>query len=233
MRQTLKVVDEQFGICSEKSIAVRRAWEKICVPVDHEDFDGCDIELSGLSNGIHYICEEDNQFKVCAKGNDLNLLPYNAFHWSIIGKNAIDYTASTGTQLGTSIDGGVCLQIVDMPEFPYYPQTVTIQLHIVGYPVISKRFPINDCDFNDPDCEDYHNNNFTNNDMPQLNRNQPSYDDSSFVKIYDIMGNLIIENTKSNILNNRDLLEPGSLYIYTYFDANNIFLGVEKIFHVD
>jgi hypothetical protein len=216
MWKVLNYVDTEYGICSEKSIAVRRAFEKIGLPVDIENFDGCDIEITNLSNGGQYICEEDNQFRICAVGNDIGVIPYNAFHWQIIGKDAIDYDVSSGTQLGTSIDGGSCLQVVDIPEFPYYPQTVTIKLDVAGYPTLTKRFIINDCDGDDPDCEEYHDSNFGNNGSQQGRVTKNSIENISFIKVYDIRGNLIIEGTDFNVLYNKHLLKLGTLYLHVF-----------------
>jgi hypothetical protein len=232
MESTLQVVDEEFGICSEKSIAVRRAWEKICVPVDLEDFDGCDIEIRNITTGVSPICEEDNGFEICAVGNDIDLIPYNAFHWQIIGKSAIQYNASTGSQVGTAIDGGKCLVIDNIPEFPYYPQTVTIRLRIDGFLSITKRFTIYDCDGDDPTCEEFHDNNFGSNDNQQGRKSELSFDHSSHVKVYNIMGNLIFEGNSEDIKIN-STLEHGNLYIYTYYDNLNRLIGAEKVFNVD
>ena len=231
--KTLETVDNLFGICSEKSIAVRRAWQAICVPVDLANFDGCDIQLSGLTSGTQAICEEDNEFEICAVGNDVNFIPYEAFHWAIIGRNAINYTASSGSQVGTAIDGGSCLTINNIPEFPYYPQTVTIRLNIDGYPSMTRRFIINDCDGDDPTCEDYHDDNFGNNGNQQGRVSNPSTEDDTIVKVYDIMGRLIFEGVKSEIIIDIDRLEKGSLYIYCYFDNLNRIIRTEKIFYVD
>ena len=231
--KTLETVDNLFGICSEKSIAVRRAWQAICVPVDLANFDGCDIQLSGLTSGTQAICEEDNEFEICAVGNDVNFIPYESFHWGIIGRNAIGYSASSGSQVGTAIDGGSCLTITNIPEFPYYPQTVTIRLNIDGYPSMTRRFIINDCDGDDPTCEDYHDDNFGNNGNQQGRVSNPSTEDDTIVKVYDIMGRLIFEGVKSEIIIDIDRLEKGSLYIYCYFDNLNRIIRTEKIFYVD
>jgi hypothetical protein len=216
MNKTLEAVDHLFGICSEKSIAVRRAWEEICLEVDIENFDGCDIQLSGLTSGTQAICEEDNAFQICAVGNDVNLIPYESFHWGIIGRNAINYTASSGSQVGTAIDGGSCLTINNIPEFPYYPQTVTIKLDVAGYPTLTKRFIINDCDGDDPDCEEYHDSNFGNNGSQQGRVTKNSIENISFIKVYDIRGNLIIEGTDFNVLYNKHLLKLGTLYLHVF-----------------
>ena len=233
MNKTLEAVDHLFGICSEKSIAVRRAWEEICLEVDIENFDGCDIQLSGLTSGTQAICEEDNAFQICAVGNDVNLIPYESFHWGIIGRNAINYTASSGSQVGTAIDGGSCLTINNIPEFPYYPQTVTIRLNIDGYPSMTRRFIINDCDGDDPTCEEYHNDNFGNNGSQQDRISNSSTKDDTIIRVYDIMGRLIFAGDESEMDRNIDRLERGSLYIYCYFDNLNRIIRTEKIFYVD
>lgn len=186
MWATLRVVDEKYGLCSTESISVRRAWETICVIPDHLDFDGCDISVEGIGFTSSWICEETDHFKVCAAGNDVNLIPSNAFRWTIIGQKSVNYVMN-GNQSGNSQHGGSCLEVVDIPDLPYYPQIVTIQLYVQGYPIDKKRIKLIDCDHDDPTCEEYFNQSNLINNTESLST-LITDKQISFVEIYDIYG---------------------------------------------
>jgi hypothetical protein len=150
--EMIKITESNFDLCSDESIAIRRAWCQICVgPAPFCSF-GCDFHLDGPT----FICEEDDYLQICLGGN---YNPVIQTRWRIIAKNGLNWQA-IGNQTGNTVTGGSCLTITDLPKYPYYPQEAVIKFYsptLGSESIIRKRIVLLDCDNDDPTCEDYYN----------------------------------------------------------------------------
>ena len=156
MRTTLEVALEEYGRCSDEYISVARAWEEICVPTgltDQNDYiHECDYSFSVPATK----CEEDDYLKICLTNSGPNEL----YRWTVSSAQSTDFVLN-GTQSGNSTHGVglTCLELIDFPQFSYYPQRVTIRCYAPNLNsqfVVSKSFKIIDCDNDDPTCDDFY-----------------------------------------------------------------------------
>lgn len=140
---------------------------------------------------------------------------------------------------GNTQYGGSCLNITDIPKFPFYPQTVTVQYYNsqVGK-TISKTIRLIDCNHDDPSCEDYYEllnqtiysskyyeGQYKLDDLSRESRNSESKDELQIV-VYDIMGN-IVSMPSDQIFNNQNI-NP-KILIFTYWDKTGKMVKYKKV----
>lgn len=222
MEATLTVVEENFGRCSSEFAAINNAWENICVETGYGilDTNPCDFKISGPS----WVCEESNYANFCIDGG----IPNNFWKWTIIGKKSTEFTSVGGMQ-GNGQNGGQCLTLIDFPDYPYYPQYITIKVWSnSNQKEVRKRVKIVDCDGDDPTCEEYYDNLLV---SPGINSFEQSheflssselrgtYEDqriSEYV-LYDLYGNRIAILTSLEQIDRFSLLNG----IYIVVEINN------------
>jgi Thermolysin metallopeptidase, alpha-helical domain len=228
MQATIMTVLDKFGRCSNEFVAVARAWELIGVPTGYlvnGIVPACNYSIVGPSS----ICEENDKAKFCISGG----LPNNQYHFRIIGKKSTEYKSECGMQ-GNSQVGCNCLSLTDFPKYPYYPQTITIEAYSptagVGY-IQRKQLTLVDCDDDDPTCEEYY-------DLRgepteerlshRLNQNISNNSDknSEFIKVFNMLGNLLFEGKTSDII--PDNYSNQSLIIVVYYDTFGNIINVKK-----
>jgi Thermolysin metallopeptidase, alpha-helical domain len=228
MQATITTVLNKFGRCSNEFVAVARAWELIGVPTGYlvnGIVPACNYSIVGPSS----ICEENDKAKFCISGG----LPNNQYHFRIIGKKSTEYKSECGMQ-GNSQVGCNCLSLTDFPKYPYYPQTITIEAYSptagVGY-IQRKQLTLVDCDDDDPTCEEYY-------DLRgepteerlshRLNQNISNNSDknSEFIKVFNMLGNLLFEGKTSDII--PDNYSNQSLIIVVYYDTFGNIINVKK-----
>lgn len=220
---TLAIARTQFGVCSNEYLSILRAWNAIwCEQLSSSP---CQYSL----NGPNSVCEEDDHFKICVSGG-LSNAHYN---WTIIGPSSTDYKSRRGMQ-GNSQIGGECLDIIDIPKYPYYPQYITIEVYS---PTVGVRFKqkkqitIVDCNGDDPTCEEYYGQKFTNHDHRSIksNFNNASLWQATNMKIINLDGKTIY----SGKLINSQLIEESKIakmLIYFYFDQYGNIVETRKVF---
>jgi len=211
---------DEFGRCSPEFLSFARAFENICVPTGFA-VNGTVPACSFTINGPNQVCEESNQAQFCVQG----IMPPNAYYrWTIIGPNSTEFTSLHGMQ-GNSQEGGNCLYLTSFPQFPYYPQYITIQLYspTIGF-TQTKRLRIIDCDHDDPTCAEYY----------SLPRTKQSNQDTQSVitepikmRVIDLMGRIVYSGQvihKNELILNRSI----GVLIFQYFDLNGILIKTEK-----
>ena len=132
---------------------------------------------------------------------------------------------------GNQQQGNTCLEIVNIPERPYYPQSVTISYWNVDIDRnISLDILIKDCNGDKPTCEEYYaiqgligtslntqsNIKATKNLLSEV----PEYN----IIIYDISGNKL----GNSIEEIRDMNYSPQIIIITYWNNNGDFIKAEK-----
>ncbi len=159
---TITVVSEEFGICSKEYYSVTEAWASICLG------DELDIRCPGSLRGNYSVCEESDYLNVWVNGAS-----FPDYKWLLKGREALNYENCCFPQSGNHVYGGNSLTIIDFPHHPFYPQYLRIEATPFGYfPNIKLTFKvkIEDCDGDDPTCEEYYNNSsHTTNESSTLN----------------------------------------------------------------
>ncbi len=232
-------IDDQFGICSDESLAIREAWDAIICestnhPVDEfyeiselilnkfKDFEGCDFTITGSNT----VCEESEYLNLCVSGG----LSSAIYHWTIIGPKSTQFQSTLGMN-GNSQTGGKCLELTDFPKYPYYPQYITVQVYSPNTPseknIVTKRIKIIDCNFLDPSCDDY----YSEIELSSENNNRKlnSFKNPEFVIIYNLSGKMIYKGKASDFKVSDFEYLPIGIYIKVKFDYSHNFLGSTKL----
>ena len=216
----LDVIDEEFGPCSDESVAARRAWAQVCVGSNEFSDYSCDDNL--LISGPTYLCEEFDNVVLHMDGEAPGI-DYD-WRWTMIGRNTVNWiTSGDGVQSGNSVQGGSTLRVVDIPDYSYYPQYFTIKAYSQSLKLtITKHIVLEDCDGDDPTCEEYHNN--INNDSGSSTKF--NIIKTSFIKVYDTVGRLLFSGTPSQ-LESQHISYTG-IVIIAHFDLNKRLIKSEK-----
>lgn len=234
MRATMAIAAMRFGTCSNQFRTILRAWEQICVPTGHRMANtniSC-VDLQGNTS----VCEENNYISICLSPNAV--ANTNFGRWTIIGRNSTSFQSIRGMQ-GNSQEGGNCIEIYQIPDMPFYPQTITIQYwHPQIGQTITRRVVIRDCDRDDPTCSEYYNTSLRSGQDEQIYsqfkdihydeltlRNKLENEDLKLV-IYDLMGNIVSPST--NIADNN--FKRPQILLYTYWDKNGTLVDTKKVF---
>lgn len=236
MEETLRIIEENHGRCSDEFIAFASAWNEICVNTGFSNtfLSNCTYSL----DGSRIPCEEDDRYTTCVVGGALNYY----YHWTILGKKNTEFDI-WGNQIGNSWTGGRCLKILDFPKYPYYPQVITIQ---VRNPVMNLDLRMDvilrDCDGQDPSCEAYHSDDHLMVINPEYSHDQKQettfdkdnlglqYNNSiHYVEIYNLVGQLIYSGTYSKY--NVNFKQEPEILIYIYYDKNYNIIETKKLMH--
>ena len=237
MEATLTVTEKKYGRCSDEYLAVARAWELICVstgqPQTNGKVSGCSVKVCGLDE----VCEELGKINICACG----ILPSKAKpRWYILGPNSTGFKTTYGIK-GNSQNGGDCLDIISMPKYTSYPQTITIDLFVPGLIgtntlnyIASKKITIKDCKGDNPKnpCETLTKVQGGNNQLVFENKDYSKIEvdeNTKFakVKVLDMTGRLICQGVNLNEFASNGIFT--SLYICVFSDETGKVLKTQKI----
>lgn len=237
MESSLSLAEKIYGTCSNQYLTILRAWEQICVETGHRMVDP-ELPCISIANaGLTTICEENNQFTMCLSGSIPDI---QHGRWRIIGKNSTSFSSIHGMQ-GNSQYGSSCLDVIQIPSMPFYPQEVTITYwHPELGETLSKKVLINDCTGDKPSCEEFHENLGMELNENQHHLSETEVDFTLFelmeqakagelnLMIYDLMGN-IISNGYAEYLN----ISPNrhtQILIFTFWDKNGYLVKTKKSF---
>ena len=153
MAAVMSLAETTFGTCSDEFGTIMRSWEQICVATNHRLANNPNLPCAQLTGSIS-VCEEDNYFNVCLLANSGVNTQFG--RWTILGRNSVYFKSIKGMS-GNSQDGSACLEVIEIPDMPFYPQTLTIQYwnSEIGE-TITRRVTIRDCDKSGPTCEEYY-----------------------------------------------------------------------------
>lgn len=234
--EMFKIIESEFELCSNESIAVRRVWCNICVgPSTFCNF-GCNINLSGPSQ----VCEENDYLQICLSGNSNSSI---ATKWTIKAKNGL-YWVATGNQTGNIVTGGSCLTIVDFPKYPYYPQKAEIKFYsptLGPEYVVRKRVTLIDCNNDDPTCEEYYgigNLKTEESDLKQIATQEPlngasSQNEVMLFRIYDIQGRLLYEGERQPQYEElKTRIKAPSIFLQCTYGIHGNLLSVKKLMFI-
>jgi len=227
MEETMTIVEEQFGRCSDQFFAVARAWEAICVPTGFavNGVVSCNFTISGPNQ----VCEESNNAQFCAQGP-----PGLDYRWRIIGKKSTEYTSQYGMQ-GNTQHGCTCLTLIDFPKYAFYPQHITIELYspTVGPQFTQrKRVRLVDCNGDDPTCEEY--NELQNEESEdRFNYSGSEQLDVKYVKVraFDLLGRQVFEKNTSSLQRNE--LQYHGILIFVFYSEIGEIVKVSKAYLAD
>ena len=229
MEETMTVVEEQFGRCSDEFLAVARAWEAICVPtgfVVNGVVPSCNFTLSGPI----LVCEESNYAQFCA----VEGLPDYEYRFRIIGKKSTEYESACGL-IGNTQDGCKCLTLTDFPKYPYYPQYITIELYspTVGPQFTQrKRVKLIDCNGDDPTCDEYHDL-LNEGGEDRYNINNSEFKEADYVKVraFDLLGRQLFEKDTDRLIRNE--IQYHGIIVLVFYGRNGEIVKVSKAFLID
>ena len=218
MRATLSNAERKFGTCSPHYLSIVKAWDKICVPT------GVGVPCANIE-GPNVVCEESNQINIC-------LTPYSGLNfetgtWTILGQNSTSFMSLRGME-GNAQYGGSCLNIIDIPKFSYYPQTISIIYNnsLIGKQ-ISKKVKIIDCDHDDPTCGEYFGLSDASMDVEESTESRNSNVNNQLkLIIYDIVGNVV--NTSMEQIK-EDYKGIPQLLILTYWNNKGELVKSSKV----
>ena len=237
MQLTLTLAEKHYGRCSDEYMSFALAWELICVPTGQPKTNGkvsgCSVKVCGLDE----VCEELGKINICACG----ILPSKAKpRWYILGPNSTGFKTTYGMQ-GNSQNGGDCLDIISMPKYTYYPQTITIDLFVPGLfgpntsnYIASKKITIKDCKGDNPKnpCETLTKVQGGNNQLVFENKDYSKMEvdeNTKFakVKVLDMTGRLIYQGVNLNEFASNGIFT--GLYIFVFSDETGKVLKTQKI----
>ncbi len=228
---TINIALEEYGRCSDELLALALAWEHICVPLPANiliagDFHPCsELTLTGPL----YTCEENEYISICIKTPITGV----NYRWTIEGLLSTEFESSYGMD-GNIQAGGNCLTLTTFPNYPYYPQRVTVYVYSTfgGTDIVqTHNFTIFDCNKDDPTCEEYYE------PLPKLDNSHAvdafyQHEDQAFdsvikyLKIYNFTGEEIYKGEYDSGLIFK-LKREGLLFIQ-YFNASKQLIKIEK-----
>lgn len=230
MTTMLSLASWDYGLCSDEFTNLVLAWEEICISTPYNLETICDITLQGTS----WTCEESNSIYLCLSPPNALDVDLESGRWRIFGKNSYLFQSVKGMQ-GNTQHGGNCININFIPTMPYYPQTISIQYyHPYLGKTLTKIIRIEDCDGDDPTCEDYYSDNYNiteNEDNISLQKHESdrsnTFIDNVQLIVYDLFGNII--DIKENQINSNNFDKP-QILIFTYWDKNGNLIESKKRF---
>jgi hypothetical protein len=221
------------GPCSDQVRTIVRAWEQICVTTNHK-FANPNLPCVHLT-GIDIVCEENNVIYLCINGA-AGINPALG-SWTIQGRNSTSFKSAHGMS-GNTQYGGTCLSIYEIPNMPFYPQTITIRYWNpqIGEPIFRKVM-IRDCDGDDPTCGEYYSTSSKPNNDVIATENIIQYkmnDSDSTIEhenselkliIFDMMGNIIESLSDKNFMNQN----IPQVVIFTYWNVDGRLVDTKKV----
>lgn len=239
MEVVMDLAEGVYGTCSNQFLTILRSWEQICVPTNHR-MANPNASCAYLT-GSTVVCEENNYIKICLSPN--SGLNTNFADWTIIGKNSTYFKSTRGMQ-GNTQHGGSCLEIIKIPDMPYYPQIITIKFRVKdlngNYINKTRKISIRDCNGDDPTCEEYYNNygivqpGYYDRDIQSVFSNRSSFTDSDNEStqlqliVFDLMGNKL-NITEQDLTMNIQFDKP-RIVILTYWNQYGKLVESKKVF---
>jgi len=226
MNATLNIVLNEFGRCSNEFLSVSRAWEKICVQTGYIDSgDGIIHDCYYIISGNRVVCEESNSLQLCIQNGPSN----GNYKWVINGESCTNFQSIIGMN-GNQQIGGTCLDLIQFPTLPYYPQFYNLTITPISPSYLKPqtiRFCIFDCDGDDPTCEEYYGFNINSKNINSIERNSLKIDEEIKMIVIDYLGRVIYSG---RIKNEGEIFNSTSnnLLIFQYFDINGKLLHVDK-----
>jgi Zn-dependent metalloprotease len=224
---TLTTIENEFGLCSDEYLAVHRAWAEICLEPNTSN---CSFSV----NGPYQVCEEDNYAVFCVEGG----LPNTHYMWRILGPMSTGYESLCG-MTGNTQNGCNCLTLTDFPDYPFYPQNVTIEIYspsVGSNYTVRKYLRLIDCNGDDPTCEEYYSlDGLIQGNETQLIQSKTEikiedmnglHSENNQLTVYNILGHLIYQG---NIVNwTEQNVSQSGIYLFIYSDENGTFIRQEK-----
>lgn len=222
---TLTTIENEFSLCSDEYLAVHRAWTEICL---NPNTSICNFSV----NGPYQVCEEDDYAVFCIKGG----LPNAHYMWKILGPMSTGYESFCG-MIGNTQNGCNCLTLTDFPDYPYYPQHITIEIYsptVGSNYTVRKYLRLIDCNGDDPTCEEY----YSLDGLIQENETQviqsktemkdinDLHSENNQLTVYNILGHLIYQGNTVNWTEQN--VSQSGIYLFIYFDQNGTFIRQEK-----
>ena len=140
-----------------------------------------------------------------------------------------------GAGSGNSVTGN-CLTVLDWPEYAYYPQIFSIRLYNITQEFqLRYNLRMEDCEGDDPDCNDVGVNNFESNNSSSSHYAVERTDSDHLfdkelpihLKVFDINGRKVYEGKNLDQSFNSDNLE--GLLIYCYYDQQGKIIETKKM----
>ena len=209
----LSVVDDEYGICSDESRAVRFAWDQICVGPSINHYP-CDFHIEGLPS----VCEENNFLNLYID----NVTPRAFYRWHF----PIEWTVQGA--VGNSYEGADLI-VTGFPAYEWYPRyfPVAATAHTYEGPnyTHNKIVKLIDCDGDDPTCEKFYS--IENRGIVYNTANEVNNSIITKIKVFNLLGNLLYSGIPSNF----DLysLPYSGILILSYFDKSGGFIKSDKV----
>ena len=203
-------VDLIYGRCSDESTAIRRAFFQICVG-SHETCDWTTTIPKSLC-----IDKVDGLYACAVHGfEDFNYRWYfPSPDWDVAGAG------------NTNSVTGVCARAMNIPDYPYYPRTVTIRvLNLVTNE--SKNFDVRLRDCSNSSGGSGCGQASLNESIDELFTSNLQEKPGSMIQVFDIAGRIIYKGTLEGFEQKRYQID--GLYIIAFFDENGTFLTSKKL----
>ncbi len=210
-------VDLNWDPCSMETTSVRRAFRRIGLG---------DSETCAFVNVKSRYCESDAAIQLCIEEgfSDDQYRWYFPSGWTVQGAG------------NTNSVTGNCLTVLDWPEYAFYPQIFSIRLYNITQEFqLRYNLRMEDCEGDDPSCNDVGLNNFESNGT-SYSQNAAERTDSdrlfdkelpTLLKIFDINGRKVYEGKNFDQSFNSDNLD--GLLIYCYYDQQGKIIETKKM----
>ncbi len=207
----LAISNNTFGHCSDQTTAIIRAFNRIGLGSDGT----CNYRVYEAS----YYCEEEG-FVLCVE----KAADEFEFEWFFPNSWVVNGAGNTGRRKGR------CLYVNSFSTYNYYPitRTITLRNQTTNIPDLKIDIIIADCDGDDPICQEV--NPGAANIYEQENdslHDRPLDNDIAYVKIYNIIGELIFTGDQTSFFELKNLQK--GLLVISSFDYNNKIIKSEKI----
>ena len=217
MEAVKMAVDLNWDPCSMETTSVRRAFRRIGLG---------DSETCAFVNVKSRYCESDAAIQLCIEEgfSDDQYRWYFPSGWTVQGAG------------NTNSVTGNCLTVLDWPEYAFYPQIFSIRLYNITQEFqLRYNLRMEDCEGDDPSCNDVGLNNFESNGT-SYSQNAAERTDSDHLfdkelpihlKVFDINGRKVYEGKNFDQSFNSDYLE--GLLIYCYYDQQGKIIETKKM----
>ena len=206
-------VDLNWDPCSIETTSVRRAFERIGLG---------NSETCAFVNVQPRYCESDAGIQLCIEEgfSDDQYRWFFPYEWTVQGAG------------NTNSVQGNCLNILDWPEYDFYPQNFNVRLfNITQSFTLNYNIKMEDCEGDDPTCNDIESNALPpSHNAEERNNNFTNSDVIALIRIFDISGRKIYEGKNPDqkfTLNNID-----GLLIYCYYDHQEKIINTKKIINI-
>lgn len=225
MNEMIEIADRTLDLC--QSASIRSAWSAVICELDvganpsnaNAEFvmlsdrinEINDFNCNNPIEGPNFVCEEDQSLSLFLYAGT----PNSFYDWRIIGNQSTGFGTYNGSLQGNSQLGGSSLELNQFPNYPFYPQTITITVYDhTTKRTYEKKVVIIDCDGDDPTCEEYYGPPTYR--VDNTNGSEQFVNSISYVQVYDLNGRLL----NSGSINSKISLDYEGLLIFIYFDKD-------------